>query len=286
MIRPHRHARVHFDGQTVLVTGAGRGLGRAYALLLADLGAHVIIHDAGVNAEGVGGDTSVADAVATEIASAGGEATPAYDDLSTLAGCEALIARAMASTTRLDAFVSNAGVVRPASLADTDPEQWEAVRRVNLDASLWLGRAVMPIMQGQGYGRIVLTMTGHGRDVDPETTDLVAYSMAKWGIFGLMNALAGIGLPDGVLVNAISPVAATRVFRRSVAPGTLTPEQVAPAVAFLASGACADSGCVLRAADRRVSVGRFTVSADIDLGRDPVSPDVIAARWNEITGRA
>lgn len=274
--RQEEHVR--FDRQVVLVTGAGRGLGRAYAMLFAQRGAHVIVHDAGVDADGVGADTSVADAVVTEIAAAGGTATPAYDDLSHAAGCEALVARVVASTTRLDALVSNAGIVRPTSLADTDTDLWDSVRRINLDASLWLGRAVMPVMQRQGYGRIVLTMTGHGRDVDPATTDLIAYSTSKWGLFGLMNSLAGIGLPHGVLVNAISPVAATRIFRATVERGTLMPEQVAPVVALLASPAWTGTGCVVGSADERVSTGQFTISRRIDFGRAPVRPEDIAAR--------
>jgi NAD(P)-dependent dehydrogenase (short-subunit alcohol dehydrogenase family) len=139
-------------------------------------------------------------------------------------------------------------------------------------------------MRRQKYGRIVLTVSGVALSVESAMTDVTAYAVGKAAQFGLMNALAKEGEGAGIVVNAISPVAATRMYRGAAAEGELTPEQVAPAVAFLASSACHVTGVVLRAADGRFAVGRYALNDGVDLGREPVSPDVVAERWEEIVG--
>ncbi|HEX6819471.1 MAG TPA: SDR family NAD(P)-dependent oxidoreductase [Ktedonobacterales bacterium] len=273
---------IRFDGQVVLVTGAGRGLGRAYAHVLASLGAQVVVHDAGVARDGTGRDPSVADAVVREIQEAGGQAVAAYEDLSSREACEALIARTWERFGRLDALVNNAGLVRYTSLEATDAPGWESLLRVNVEAPFWLCRAAMPLMRQQGGGRIVLTVSGHGL-YNTGATDLTAYSVTKAAQFGLMNALAAEGAPASIRVNAISPVAATRIYRATVAPDAFRPEQVAPGVAYLASAACGHSGVVLRAANGTFSVGRYIVTGGVNFGLQPVTPDAIAERWEEIT---
>lgn len=148
---------------------------------------------------------------------------------------------------------------------------------MNLEAAFWLAQAAFPTMRSRGYGRIVLTTSGHGLEPDSSVDDLVPYSAAKGGQFGLMNELAAVGRPYGVLVNAISPVAATRMYSRATVPGERTPEQIAPGVVFLASRECTLTGTVLSAADGRFSLGRYVTAGEIDFGRDPVSPDEVAA---------
>lgn len=273
---------VRFDGQAVLVTGGGRGLGRAYALLLSERGASVLVHDAGVAPDGAGSDQAVADAVVAEIRATGGVAEAAYDNLETREGCERAVAAVVQTFGRLDALVHSAGLSLHRTLEETDEETWSRVLRVNSEAAFRLARAAFPVMRTQRYGRIVLTLSGHGLYPDPSSAQLVAYATTKAAQFGLLNALAAAGGPDGVRVNAISPVAATRMFTREVARDEFTPEQVAPGAVFLASNQCDFSGVVLRAANGRFSLGGYAVTEGVDLGREPTTPDEIAARWSAI----
>jgi NAD(P)-dependent dehydrogenase (short-subunit alcohol dehydrogenase family) len=273
---------IRFDGQVVLVTGAGRGLGRAYATLFASRGARVIVHDAGVSADGTGADPEVADAVVREIRESGGAAVAAYEDLASRSACLSVIEGALERLGRLDVLVNNAGLVQFAPLEQTDEATWERLLKVNIEAPLWLCRAAFPLMRRQGGGCIVLTVSGHGL-YDTGATDVATYSVTKAAQFGLMNALAAEGASAGIRVNAISPVAATRIYRATVPAGAMTPEHVAPGVAFLASSACELSGIVLRAANGVFSTGRYLVTDGVDFGHEPTTPEAIAERWEEIS---
>jgi NAD(P)-dependent dehydrogenase (short-subunit alcohol dehydrogenase family) len=257
------------------VTGAGRGLGRAYALLLAERGAQVVVHDAGVARDGSGGDETVARAVADEIEARGGTAIAAAEDLAGRAGCEAAVARAVERFGRLDALVHNAGLVVFASIEDTTAEDWERMARVHVDAAFWLCRAAWPVMRAQRYGRIVLTVSGVAMSAERAMDDLAAYSAGKAAQFGLMNSLAVEGAQHGIRVNAVSPVASTRMTREP--RPDRRPEQVAPAVAFLASDRCERSGLVIRATGGRFSTGSYVYGAEIDLGAGPAPEDVAQA---------
>lgn len=274
---------IRFDDQVVIVTGAGRGLGRAHARGFGACGAHVIVHDAGVSIDGGGHDPSVADAVVAEIREAGGQATAAYEDLAERTSCESLVARVAESFGRLDVLVSNAGIVAYAGIEDTDASLWERIRRVNVEAPLWLSRAAFVPMTRRRHGRIVITISGHGMYVS-RAPDLTAYAVSKAALYGLMNTLAGEGDPLGIRVNAISPVAATRMLRRTVEPGEAAPELVTPGVLFLASLRCDFSGVVLRATDGFFSVGRYMVSEGVQFGRTPADPEMIALNSDRISG--
>jgi NAD(P)-dependent dehydrogenase (short-subunit alcohol dehydrogenase family) len=264
------------------VTGAGRGLGRAYSLLLAERGANVLVHDAGVAPDGSGFDQTVADAVVAEIRAAGGVADAAYDDLMTREGCNGVISAAVERFGRLDALIHNAGLSLHQSLEATDEESWSRLLRVNGEAAFRLVKDAFPVMRVQQYGRIVLTLSGHALYSDASSADLIAYATTKAMQFGLMNAAAAAGEPEGIRVNAISPVAATRMFTREVPPGVLMPEQVAPGAVFLASRECHVCAVVLRAADGRFSLGGYAVTEESDFSREPATPEMIAARWEEI----
>ena len=139
----------------------------------------------------------------------------------------------------------------------------------------------MPYMKRQRYGRFVITISGHGM-YRTGASDLAAYSICKAASYGLMNVLADEGEQFGIQSNAISPVAATRMYRASTEAGELTPEQVAPGVVFLASARCSLSGVVLRAAGGRFSTGWYAGSEGVDFGRDPTTPETIAERWQDI----
>ena len=225
---------VDMSGRIVLVTGAGRGLGAAYAELLAASGAHVIVHDAGVERNGKGGDPSVAAGVTHRIVRAGGSAEPATQNLDTVDGCTALVTEAVARHGRIDALVHNAGIVRYSGIADTTPQEWSRMLAVNVQAAWWLCRAVWPTMVDQRYGRIVLTTSGLSLRPIPGA-DVTGYSVTKAAQVGLMNGLAAEGEPHGIRVNCVSPLAATRIFRRPVEKGQMTASSVAPGVVMLAS---------------------------------------------------
>jgi NAD(P)-dependent dehydrogenase (short-subunit alcohol dehydrogenase family) len=273
---------IRFDGQVVLVTGSGRGLGAAYARLAAARGAAVVVHDAGVAQDGSGFDASVADAVVSEITAAGGTAAACYENLEEPAACARVVEFAVAHFGRLDALVHNAGLVVFASLQETDAAVWDRMVAIGVDAPFHLARAAVPHMRRQGYGRIVLTTSGRAMRAESCVPGLIAYSAAKMAQVGLMVGLAAELQDTGIRVNAISPVAATRVLRRT-AP-ELAPELVAPGAVFLASSACEVSGTVLHAAGGRFSVAWWDRSDGVDLGPTPASPEEIAERWQRIAG--
>jgi NAD(P)-dependent dehydrogenase (short-subunit alcohol dehydrogenase family) len=164
-------------------------------------------------------------------------------------------------------------------------ELWQRSLSVNLEAAVWLCQKLLGPMRQHGYGRIVLTTSGYGLLPTDEVEDLVPYCVAKAGQFGLMNGL-GFARAHNVLVNCISPVAATRVYSRPFAQGELTPEQVAPGVVYLASSACTANGVVLQALGGRFTTGAFDTGAVLDFGRTPATPEAIASHWAEITAPA
>jgi NAD(P)-dependent dehydrogenase (short-subunit alcohol dehydrogenase family) len=273
---------IRFDSQVIIVTGAGRGLGAAYARLLAARGGAVVVHDAGVAQDGSGFDPSVAEAVVREIAASGGTAVASYENLEDAAACRRVVEFAVARFGRLDALVHNAGLVIFASLEETAPAVWDRMVAIGVDAPFHLARAAVPHMRRQGYGRIVLTTSGRAMRAEDCVPGLIAYSATKMAQVGLMVGLAAELRDTDIRVNAISPVAATRVLRRS-AP-ELAPDLVAPGVVFLASSACGMTGAVLHAAGGRFSAAWWDRSDGLDFGPTPASPEDIAARWRQIAG--
>jgi len=276
-------SEIRFDGQVVLVTGSGRGLGAAYARALAGRGAAVVVHDAGVEIDGTGTDPGPADAVVSEIEAAGGTAVASYENLESEAGCLATVAFTLERFGRLDAVIQNAGLNVWEELGDAH-RSWERMRRVNVDAPFHVTRASFPVMRRQRYGRFVFTTSGRAMAVERTRPGLAAYVVGKMAHFALMIVTAAEGAEHGILANAVAPAAATRMLRRSVEPGELEPEQVAPGVVFLASDRCTFAGKVLEAGGGAFDVARWASSEDVDFGREPVEPEAIAERWTEIEG--
>ena len=274
---------IRFDDRIALVTGAGRGLGAAYARALAARGATVVVHDAGVEPDGSGEDPTIADNVVAEITAAGGTAVASYENLEDEGAGARIVDQAVERFGRLDVVVQNAGLVIWEELEVAD-RSWDRMRCVSIDAPFQITRAAFPAMKEQGYGRFVFTTSGRAMAVSRTRPGLAAYAVGKMAHFALMLVTAAEGEAHGIHANAISPAAATRVLVRETAPGELEPEQVVPGVLFLASEECRFSGRVLEAAGGEFDVARWVSSDEVDFGRTPVGPEVIAERWSEIEG--
>ncbi len=236
---------VRFDGQVAVVTGAGGGLGRVYALELARRGARVVVNDLGGGRDGTGEATRApAERVVEEIRALGGEAVANGDSVAAAEGGEAIVAAALKAFGRLDVLINNAGILRDKSFAKMSPGEWRAVLDVHLDGACHVTRPAFAVMKEQGYGRILMTTSGSGLYGNFGQAN---YSAAKLGLVGLMNTLKIEGLRHDIKVNAVAQVAASRL-TEDVMPGDLfgrmAPEAVAPLVLFLCSRDCPVSGRV------------------------------------------
>jgi NAD(P)-dependent dehydrogenase (short-subunit alcohol dehydrogenase family) len=211
-----------FAKRVVIVTGGGRGLGRAHALLLGRLGAFVVVCDAGVGPDGTGSDPGPAHEVAGEIRAEGGRAEAAAFDLSSRTASHDLVRETVGRLGRLDALVHSAGIVDRRGINQMEPDTLGRSIAINIEAAVWLCQATINAMRPRRYGRIVLTTSGHGLlPTDPPA--LPAYSIGKAAQFGLMNELAMECSADGILINCLAPVAATRMYT-GPEPETLSPE--------------------------------------------------------------
>jgi len=241
-----------FDGRVAVVTGGGRGIGRAHALLLANRGASVVVNDLGGSMEGVGTDAEPASAAAAEIVAAGGVAIADNSDIATVAGAEALVDAAVEQFGRLDIVINNAGIVRWAGFPEADADNLERHLAVHVAGSFNTTRAAWTHMVEQGYGRVVMT-TSTGMFGLPNN---LSYATAKAAVIGLTRSLTTAGAAHGIKVNLIAPAAVTRMAGGGAGSAEMSaemaPELVAPMVAFLAHEACPVSGEIYAA-----GAGRF-----------------------------
>lgn len=233
------------DRPVTIVTGAGGGLGRCYALGLAKAGHRVVVNDLGTGRDGVGSTSAMADTVVEEIRAAGGQAAADYSSVATREGAETLVAAALEAFGRVDGLVSNAGFLRDASFHKMTDEQWDAIIEVHLNGTRNVTSAVWPRLREQGHGRLVFATSTAGLFGQFGQAN---YAAAKLGMVGLMNALVIEGASSGITVNAVAPLAATRM-TEGVAPAEvlaeLGPEHVAPIVVRLASPDLKESGVIL-----------------------------------------
>ncbi|MGB6064680.1 MAG: SDR family NAD(P)-dependent oxidoreductase [Desulfomonilaceae bacterium] len=278
-------AAIRFDGRVAVVTGAGAGLGRAYALELAKRGAKVVVNDLGGARDGSGqGSASAADKVVEEIKSLGGEAVANYDSVATVEGGEAIINKAVETFGRVDILINNAGILRDKTIAKMEPAEWKAVRSVHLDGAFNVTLAAFPKMRENGYGRIVVTTSAAGLYGNFGQTN---YSAAKMGLVGFMNTLKLEGEKHGIKVNTIAPVAATRLTEDVMPPDLLArlkPEFVAPLVLYLCSEGCSETGMIFNAGmgcfnRAAVATGPGAIVGD---GQTPPTPEEIQQHWEAI----
>lgn len=245
-------SELRFDGRVAVVTGAGRGLGRAYALLLGARGAKVVVNDVGASLKGEGVDTGPADEVVQEIKAAGGEAVACTDSVATPEGGQAIVQTALDTFGGVDIVIHSAGNVRRGSLEELSIEDWHLVLDVHLNGGFHVVRPAFPIMAKAGYGRIVLTSSINGLYGN---ANVVNYSAAKGGLIGLANVAALEGASKGIKANVIVPAALTRMAEGldTSAYPPMEPELVAPVVGYLAHESCAISGEMLISAAGRVA---------------------------------
>ena len=245
-------SELRFDGRVAVITGAGRGLGRAHALLLASRGAKVVVNDLGSSLQGEGTDEGPAEAVVQEIKAAGGEAVACTDSVATPEGGKAIIEAALDSFGRIDIVVHNAGNVRRGSLEELSYEDFELVLDVHLRGGFHVVRPAFPHMAKARYGRIVLTSSINGLYGN---ANVVNYSVAKGGLIGLSHVAALEGASKGIKSNCIVPAALTRMAEGldTSAYPPMEPELVAPVVGYLAHESCAISGELLISAAGRVA---------------------------------
>ncbi|WP_067889555.1 SDR family NAD(P)-dependent oxidoreductase [Nocardia vaccinii] len=241
-----------FDGQVAIVTGAGNGLGRCHALELARRGARVVVNDLGSAVDGTGSSGSAADAVVEEITAAGGTAVACTDSVATPTGGAAIAATAMDAFGQVDILVNNAGILRDATFKNMTAEQVDAVIAVHLAGAFHVTGAVWPIMRRQNYGRIVQTTSGTGLFGNFGQAN---YGAAKMGLVGMMHVLAIEGARNGIAVNAIAPIARTRMTETIMgeAGKDLDPELVTPAVIYLAHSVCDRTAHIYSVGGGRVS---------------------------------
>lgn len=241
-----------YQDRVAVITGAGRGLGRAYALLLASRGARVVVNDPGVSMQGNGTDTGPAQQVVEEIRDAGGEAVANTESVATPGGGQAIIDTALDHFGSVDILVHNAGIVRRAPLAEISYEDFESVLDVHLRGGFHVLRPAFPHMCAAGYGRIVMTGSINALYGN---AGVVNYSVAKAGLIGLSHVAAIEGAEHGVKSNVILPGAVTRMAEgldTSQYP-PMDPELVAPMVGWLAHDACSVSGEILVAIAGRMA---------------------------------
>jgi NAD(P)-dependent dehydrogenase (short-subunit alcohol dehydrogenase family) len=272
---------IRFDGKVVIVTGAGGGLGRAHALDFAKRGAKVVVNDLGGALDGTGGSSDAAQPVVAEIEAAGGTAIANGASVTDDAGVAHLVKQTMDAFGRVDVLIANAGILRDKSFAKMELADFNAVMAVHVMGTVKPVKALWQIMRDQQYGRIVVTTSSTGLYGNFGQTN---YGCAKLGLVGFMNTLKLEGVKDNIKVNAICPVAATRMTENLMPPQMLEmlkPEYVTPGVVFLASED-APTGTILAAGAGIFSAAQIVESSGINLGHG-ADADTVAQYWSKIT---
>jgi NAD(P)-dependent dehydrogenase (short-subunit alcohol dehydrogenase family) len=268
--------------RVIVVTGAGGGLGRQYALTLAKEGANVVVNDLGGARDGSGGGSAMADHVVGEIREAGGRAVANYDSVADADGAANIVKTALDEFGAIHGVVSNAGILRDGTFHKMPFENWDAVLKVHLYGGYNVIRAAWPHFREQSFGRVVVATSTSGLFGNFGQAN---YSAAKLGLVGLINTLAQEGSKYNIHANAVAPVAATRM-TEDILPkevlDKLKPEYVAPVVAYLCTEESTDNGAVFIVGGGSVQRAALFQNEGPKFEKPP-SVDDIAAHWSEIT---
>lgn len=274
-------SNIDLDGRVAVVTGAGGGLGREHAKLLASRGASVVVNDLGGNRAGEGAGEEMADTVVNEITAAGGEAVANYASVADVDGAASIVQDALDAFGRIDVVVNNAGILRDVTFAKLTPEALDVVLKVHLYGSFHVTMAAWPHLKEQGYGRIVNTTSGSGLYGNFGQSN---YSAAKLGITGLTRTLAHEGRRYGINANVIAPVAASRM-TEDIMPEQLLellqPENVSGLVTYLCSEACTTTGEIFSVGGGYIARVAILEGAGVAFDHTP-TPEEVADRFDEI----
>ncbi|MDO9429800.1 MAG: SDR family NAD(P)-dependent oxidoreductase [Phenylobacterium sp.] len=275
-------ADIRFDGKVAIVTGAGGGLGKQHALELARRGAKVVVNDLGGSMDGSGGSSAAADAVVEEIKALGGEAISNGSSVTDDAGVAHMVKQTMDQWGRIDVLIANAGILRDKSFSKMELSDFELVVNVHLMGTVKPVKAVWEIMREQNYGRIVVTTSSSGMYGNFGQSN---YGAAKLGIIGFMNTIKLEGQKNNIHINAISPVAATRMTENLMPPAVLEklkPEYVTPGVVYLASEE-APTGAILTAGAGAFALSRIYETEGVYLGEGGLSVEEVRDNWSKIS---
>jgi len=267
--------------RVVVVTGAGGGLGREYALTLAKEGASVIVNDLGGSRDGTGAGHNMADQVVEEIKAAGGRAAANYDSVAEPEGAENIIKTAIDEFGKVDGVVSNAGILRDGTFHKMSFENWDAVLKVHLYGGYNVIRAAWPHFREQSFGRVVVATSTSGLFGNFGQAN---YGAAKLGLVGLINTLAQEGAKYNIKTNAVAPIAATRMTEDILPPEVLknlTPDFVAPVVAYLCTEEVPDTDSIFIVGGGKVQRTALFQNEGVTF-KAPPSVDDIASHWAEI----
>lgn len=271
---------LRFDGKVAIVTGAGAGLGRAYALLLGSRGAKVVVNDLGGSFKGEGSDNKAADLVVNEIKKAGGIAVANYDSVEF---GDKIVKTAVDAFGTVDIVINNAGILRDVSFAKMSELDWDLIMKVHLKGSFSVARAAWNIMREKGYGRIINTSSSSGVY---GSFGQANYAAAKLAMHGFSQSLAKEGEKKNIRTNTICPIAASRM-TETVMPKevleNLKPEFVAPLVAFLCHESCTENGSLFEVGAGYVAKLRWQRTAGKLFPTKDFTPENIAAQWAQIT---
>ena len=272
---------IDFKGKVAIVTGAGGGLGRCHAIELAKRGAKVVVNDLGGAVDGTGGNSTAAQAVVAEIKASGGDAMANGASVSDDAGVDHLVKQTMDAWGRVDILVANAGILRDKSFSKMEMKDFDAVMQVHLMGTVKPCKALWETFKTQQYGRIVVTTSSTGLYGNFGQTN---YGAAKLSLVGFMNTLKLEGAKDNIKVNAICPVAGTRMTENLMPANVLAmlkPEYVTPGVVYLVSDD-APTGVILTAAAGVFAVAQLVETDGVNLGHAATADDV-AANWAKIS---
>ncbi|XP_057365697.1 peroxisomal multifunctional enzyme type 2-like [Daphnia carinata] len=274
-------SQLRFDGKVAVVTGAGGGLGRAYALWFADRGAAVVVNDLGGSASGEGSGRA-ADIVVNEIKDKGGKAVADYNSVEE---GDKIVKTAIDNYGRIDILVNNAGILRDKSVANTSDNDWDLIHRVHLRGSFLTTRAAWPHFRKQNYGRVIMTSSVAGIYGNFGQSN---YSAAKLGLLGLSNTLSIEGKKYNIHCNTIVPMAGSRLTKGILPPDMMEgmrPDLVAPVVLWLCHDSCTDTGSVIEAAAGWVGKYRWERTRGMTLREstnDPILPEAVRDNWEQI----
>jgi NAD(P)-dependent dehydrogenase (short-subunit alcohol dehydrogenase family) len=274
---------IRFDNRVAIVTGAGSGLGRSHAMLLASRGARVVVNDPGGAVDGRGGEHAVADKVVAEIKAAGGEAVANYDSVADMASAQRIVDTAVNTWGRVDILVNNAGILRDKAFVNMTMEDFEFTVQVHFMGTVYCTKAAWPFMRKQQYGRIVVTTSGSGTVGNFGQSN---YGAAKMAVNGFINVLRLEGAKYNILCNAISPSARTRMTEDLIPPHIavfMKPELVSPAVAWLCSEECDASGEIIAATAGNYARVQYFQSEGVQFDPDePVTVEMVAEKIGQI----